>query len=115
MIRRSLIATAGLALVLLAGCHSEPEPVQVTEETNEAPEVAEPAPAPAPTPPPMVKEPEPAAAIATETNFEEPAPEPVDPSDQTLEDADATGLTTRAKRSDDESTQPATNEGGSGQ
>jgi hypothetical protein len=113
MIRRTLVATAGLALVLLAGCHSEPEPAPVTEETSEAPEVAEPA--PAPTPPPIVKEPEPAAAIATETNFEEPAPEPVDPSDQTLDDADATGLTTRAKRSDDESTQPATNEGGSGQ
>lgn len=108
MIRRIAVA-AGLALVLLAGCSSEPAAPPPPEETlREAEEPEEVEPAPEPAPPPRAEAP-PAPAPVAESNFEEPPEEPIDPSDQTLEDADATGLTTRATRSDDE--QPATNDG----
>ena len=99
------IAAAVLATVLLAGCSREPPPPPPADETpvQESEDVAEPAPK---APPPVVVAP-PAPPPAPEANFEEPAEEPIDPSDQTLEDADATGLTTRATRSDDAQSDPA--------
>jgi hypothetical protein len=102
-------AVSGLTLVLLAACSSKPEPTpQPTsyEGTAEEAPVEKPAPPPPPSPVAPAVEAQPAPTLTTESNFVEPAEEPVDPSDQTLEDADATGLTTRAKRDGEERADP---------
>jgi hypothetical protein len=95
-----------LALGLLGGCSRDPAPTPPAEENYEEPQPVE----PAPPPPPVIETtPAPPPPVATE-NLAEPVEPPVDPSDQTLEDADATGLTTRATPSDEEDVAPAGNE-----
>jgi hypothetical protein len=87
------LAALGLALLALAACSREPAPTPEAGDDDNT-EVSEPAP-PAPPPAPVVEVPPPPPP-ALELNLEEPAEEPIDESAQTMEDADATGLTTRA-------------------
>jgi len=90
--RLRLPAVLVLAACALAACSREAE-APPPERDDTAVEAPEPAPEPAP-PPRPVEAPPPPPAI--EENAAETADEPVDHSEQTLEDADATGLTTRA-------------------
>ena len=96
--RPATLLAAGL-LIALAGCHSS-EPEAPPVEANAAEEaplepLAEPAPAPAEAPAPIA---EPSSAAP-----DEPAPEP-DEQTQMYDDADAVGMTARARRGDDGST-----------
>jgi hypothetical protein len=104
---RSLTASV-LAMAALAACSREAPPPAPEQEDTQV-EAAEPAPPPPP-PPPVVEAPPPPPVL--ETNFDEPAPEPIDPSEQTLEDADATGLTTRAAPRMEDEDAPAEGAGG---
>jgi PBP1b-binding outer membrane lipoprotein LpoB len=85
----------GVALAMvLAGCsRSEPEqpaPSEPVTETIEGPE---------PTPPPIVPAPLPSPTV-TPTPAAPPPPPPVEPDEQMLDDASATGMTARSERED---------------
>ena len=108
MKRISLAAAGLLALTVLAGCsRSEPDEAPPVENVSEAPQplpedtrVSEPEPAPAPAPAPVAISdavaPPPAADIA--------------PDEQMLDDADATGMTARARRDEPANETPPANE-----
>lgn len=112
------IALLAAATLAMAGCsRGDPAPV---EDNYSAEPLPEPEPADArpveelpresPPPPPSVAE-------NLSTVIEEPAEQPVDPDDQTLDDASATGMTTRAQiEAGDEEGLPADTkqEGGNG-
>ena len=99
--RPAPLLVAGLALAALAGCHSS-EPEAPPVEANAAEEApVEPLPEPAPAP---VEAPAPAPLPEPSAAADEPAPQP-DEQTQMYDDADAVGMTARAKRGDP---QPAT-------
>ncbi len=102
-IRPSLLAGLGTALLLAACDRSAPPPPPAENDAMTAPEpVAPPAP-----PPQVVELPKPEA-----TPKPKPAPE-LSPDQQVQEDADATGMTARANRGDEDAgdSQPATGAG----
>ncbi|UUL82860.1 hypothetical protein OKW76_15225 [Sphingomonas sp. S1-29] len=89
--------TALLGLMALAACSAEPEtgPPPSEAVTDEAPAYVEPEPLPEPAPLP---EPSPEPTPTEE-------PEPIAPDEQMLDDAEATGMTSRVDRSEDGTTQ----------
>jgi hypothetical protein len=101
-------ATAGLlALSVLAGCsrsNSDEAPVD-NALTEEAQPMGEEAPPPEPEPAPVA----PAPVAATNIVAPPPAAE-IAPDEQMLDDADATGMTARAKRDAPAAEVPQTNE-----
>lgn len=100
-------AAAGLlALGVLAGCsRSEPDEAPPVENVSEAPapvpeETRAPEPEPAPEP----------APVATANAVAPPPAAAIEPDEQMLDDADATGMTARAKRDEPVTDAPPANE-----
>ncbi len=92
------LLTLGVALAGCSGGSESPEaaPTEAAEENFASP--AEEAPAPAPEPLPSA---EPVPEV--DTNLALPPEEPVAPDEQVLDDADATGMTSRINRDEPQS------------
>lgn len=104
--RRPIVATALLALTILAGC-SSPEPEAVQNEVIDENVISE-----GDVPEAEPVEPAEAPAATTPTNIVVAEPEaPVAPDAQMLDDADATGMTARLPRNTgDDASAPANQE-----
>ncbi|HWW64802.1 MAG TPA: hypothetical protein VNZ43_08595 [Sphingomonadaceae bacterium] len=93
--KKAIAIGSALAAILLAGACSRQQPAEQPEENQS---VVEPAPvAPPPAPEPEKEAPPPVAEAPAP-----PPPAPIAPDEQILDDADATGMTARVTRGQDD-------------